>query len=104
MNNFPKILIFGQPFNNYSGGGITLTNLFKGWPKDRIAVASTGHVLYKFSTDICDTYYRLGIEEQRWIFPFNLVQRPFPSGLLPVEKRDESTQTPYKIKSETYSC
>jgi len=47
MNNYPKILIFGQPFNTYSGGGITLTNLFRGWPKDRIAVASTGHVLYK---------------------------------------------------------
>ena len=32
--NFPKVLILNQPFNNVSGGGITLSNLFKGWEKD----------------------------------------------------------------------
>jgi hypothetical protein len=38
---FPKVLIFGQPFNNKHGGGITLSNLFSGWDKDKIAVAAT---------------------------------------------------------------
>ncbi len=52
MNNYPRILIFGPPFNNFTGGGITLSNLFKGWPKDRIAVASTGHVLNNIRTDV----------------------------------------------------
>lgn len=28
--SLPKVLIVGQPFNN-TGGGITMTNLFKGW-------------------------------------------------------------------------
>ena len=27
--NYPKVFIFGQPFNNFSGGGITLTNLLR---------------------------------------------------------------------------
>jgi glycosyltransferase involved in cell wall biosynthesis len=85
-NNIPKILIFGPPFNSFSGGGITLTNLFKGWPKDKIAVTSTGHVLFMVSTDVCDTYYLLGRDEQRWVFPLNLFQRPFPSGLMTFEK------------------
>ncbi len=78
---FKRILIFGQPFNNFTGGGITLTNLFKGWPKDKIAVAYMGHGLYNVSTDVCDTVYQLGNEEHKWIFPFSLIQRKFPSGL-----------------------
>ena len=95
-NNYRKILIFGQPFNNYSGGGITLSNLFKGWPKDRIAVASTAHVLHKASSDVCSMYYLLGIEEQRWRFPFNLIQRSFPSGLISFNKQEDLIQIPYK--------
>ena len=96
MNKYPKILIFGPPFNSFTGGGITLSNLFKGWPKDRIAVTSTGHVLQLLSTDICDTYYRLGKVEHRWKFPFNLVQRPYPSGLIPFNKQDYQSQGPTK--------
>ena len=79
--NYPKVFIFGQPFNNFSGGGITLTNLFKGWDKNKIAVAYLGHGLYNVTTDVCDTVYQLGQEEYKWIFPFNLLQRKFPSGL-----------------------
>ncbi len=79
--NYPKVFIFGQPFNNFSGGGITLTNLFKGWNKNKIAVAYLGHGLYNVTTDVCDTIYQLGYEEYKWMFPFNLIQRKFPSGL-----------------------
>ncbi len=88
-NNYPRILIFGPPFNSFSGGGITLTNLFKGWPKERISVTSTGHVLFKVSTDVCNIYYLLGKDEQRWRFPLNLFQRTFPSGLMTFEKKEE---------------
>ncbi len=92
MNNYPRILIFGQPFNNYTGGGITLSNLFKGWPKDKIAVAATGHVLQSVSTDVCNTYYLLGKEEQKWIFPFNYLQRTFPSGLMSFSKKEDLSE------------
>ena len=78
---YPRVLIFGQPFNDFSGGGITLTNLFKGWPKDKIAVTFIGHGLLNVTTDVCDTYYQLGRGEHKWIFPFNLIQRRFESGL-----------------------
>ena len=92
MNNYPRIIIFGQPFNNFSGGGITLSNLFKGWPKDRIAVAATGHILQSVTTDVCDTYYLLGKEEQKWRFPFNYLQRSFPSGLMSFSKKEELSE------------
>lgn len=38
MNNYPRVLLFGHSFNNYTGMGITLTNLFSTWPKDKLAV------------------------------------------------------------------
>lgn len=79
--NFPRVLIYGQPFNNRHGGGITLSNLFKGWDKSKIAVADTGHMMDNVTTDICDTYFQLGNEEFKWRFPFNYIQRKFPSGL-----------------------
>lgn len=75
--SLPKVLIFGQPFNNTHGGGITLSNLFKGWEKDKIAVAATGHLMYNVTTDVCDIYYQLGNKEFKWRFPFNLIQRNF---------------------------
>jgi glycosyltransferase involved in cell wall biosynthesis len=87
--SFPRVLIFGQPFNNFSGGGITLTNLFKGWPKDKIAVTYLGHGLLNVTADTCDTYYQLGKEEHKWKFPFNLMQRKFPSGLKSFEGKKE---------------
>jgi glycosyltransferase involved in cell wall biosynthesis len=81
----PKILIFGQPFTRKSGGGITLSNLFEGWDKDRIAVVSTGHMLTDVETDICNNYYQLGSKEHRWIFPFNKFQHTFPSGTVAIK-------------------
>jgi len=78
----PRVLIFGQPFNNRYGGGITLTNLFRGWDRDRIAVAATGHVMYHVTTDVCETYYQLGKFEFKWRFPFSIFQKKFPSGLI----------------------
>ncbi|MBN2523944.1 MAG: glycosyltransferase [Bacteroidales bacterium] len=88
---FHRVLIFGQPFNDFSGGGITLTNLFKGWPSDKIAVAFLGHGLFNVTTDICKVYYQLGREEHKWIFPFNLIQRKFESGLKDFKKSGEFT-------------
>lgn len=99
---YPKVLIFGAPFNNFSGGGITLTNLFKGWPKDRIACTSTGHVLMGVSNDVCDVFYRLGEGEQKWKFPLNILQRPFPSGLIKFDKKENSFPTSPRVSIRRY--
>jgi len=83
---YPTVLILGQSFNNSWGGGITLSGLFKGWPKDKLAVTSTGHLLMNATTDICSIYYQLGTDEYKWIFPFNLIQKGYRSGLLVFKK------------------
>ena len=80
---FPKVLIIGQPFNNDTGGGITLSNLFNGWDREKIAVACSGYLLLdNIDTEVCNTYYQLGHKEYKWIFPFNYLQRKYYSGLL----------------------
>ncbi len=89
MNRYCKVLIFDQPFNDFAGGGITLTNLFKGWPIEKIAVAATGHALYNVTTDVCNLFYQLGKEEHKWIFPFNLIQRSFNSGLISIDIKEK---------------
>ena len=81
-NFFPRILIFSQTFNRHSGGGITLSNLFHGWPKDRIAVVSYEFMLSGVSDEVCDTYYQLGKEEIQWKFPFCLIRPKHKSGLI----------------------
>jgi glycosyltransferase involved in cell wall biosynthesis len=68
--NYPKLLIINNyTFNDYKGGGITLKNLFLGWPKDKIAIAH-------FDTSrpieaVCEKYYKIGINECHFIFPLN---------------------------------
>jgi glycosyltransferase involved in cell wall biosynthesis len=76
----PRVLIIGQTFNKKSGGGITQSNLFSGWDKDKIAVTGTAHILHDSENEICTNYYQLGILENKWVFPFNFLQRKFYSG------------------------
>jgi len=81
MTNIPRVLIFGQPLNNHTGGGITLSNLFKGWPIDKIAGMYINYGYARLSTDVCRTYYQLGKEEHKWKFPLNIFKQTYPSGL-----------------------
>ena len=47
--------------------------LFKGWPRDRIAVAAGGRGLG--ASGFAGRYYRLGSLEDRWIWPLSAVAR-----------------------------
>ncbi len=73
---YPKVLIIGQTFNYKSGSGITKTNLFRGWPKDRIAVATDE----KIEDLICENYYQIGYGELKRPWPFYYLQGKKKSG------------------------
>lgn len=62
----PRVLILGtEAFNRTLGGGITMSNLFRGWPRERIAAAHREVV--PTSDETCSRYYRLGTAEiRRW--------------------------------------
>ena len=95
----PKILIIGQPFNNDTGGGITLSNLFKGWDRDKLAVACSGYLLLdNINTEVCNTYYQLGYKEHKWNFPFNYLQRKYSSGLVQFSEKKIQNLTIKKSK------
>lgn len=82
MNSYPRVLIFGQAFNDFSGGGITLSSLFKGWPMECLAVLSYPFMLHNSTTNICQNYYQIGTDELTWRLPFSLVKQKFSSGRL----------------------
>lgn len=97
--NLPKVLILNQPFNTNTGGGVTLTNLFTGWDKDKLAVICSGRLLDVIpKVEMCDVYYQLGYKEHKWIFPFNLIKRKYPSGLLQFERPSSSKPVVEKSK------
>jgi hypothetical protein len=59
---FPRVLfITSAAFNHVSGGGITFSNLFRGWPRDRIATVHND--VTPVTTDVCERYYRLSERE-----------------------------------------
>lgn len=95
---FPRILILGQAFETSSGGGITLSNLFKGWPIEKIAVATAGEQFTNVSTTICRNYYQLGDEEYIWIFPFNLFMPSVMSGSKSFDTKAELNDAKKKSK------
>jgi hypothetical protein len=70
---FPRVLVVtSNNFNSVTGGGITLTNLFKGWPSEGIAN------VHEDSTPedplVCRNFYRLSDQEIRWSWPFSPLQ------------------------------
>jgi glycosyltransferase involved in cell wall biosynthesis len=72
-DELPRVLVVtSNNFNLVNGGGITLTNLFRGWPHDRLANLHDDALPEDHS--VCRTFYRLTEEEIRWIWPFSLAR------------------------------
>lgn len=68
---YPKILIIGRYFVK-GPGDLTLTNLFKGWDKDSLAVAALN--INNPDFEICGNYYQLGSLEDKRNFPYNIIE------------------------------
>ena len=73
-----------EPFNNVCGAGITMTNLFAGWPKEKIA--SIYWTELQAENGVCEKYYALNEQEMRWRFPF--------SGMPSLKNKQEKKQLP----------
>lgn len=71
----PRVLVItSNNFNLHGGGGITLTNLFRGWPKDCLANLHEDSTLPDRS--VCDNFFRLTGREIRWSWPLSLLEKP----------------------------
>lgn len=59
LENLPRALILcHEPINRIGGGGVTMGNLFRGWPQDRLAQVWAHH-RFEIDTDICPNNLRL---------------------------------------------
>ena len=73
VHDFPRLLVVtSNNFNLVTGGGIMLTNLFRGWPADRIANLHEDPTPEDHS--VCRNFYRLSQEEIHWVWPFSLAE------------------------------
>lgn len=62
------LFITPHGFNKVTGGGITFSNLFSGWPKARIATIHNDPE--PTTLDVCELYYKLGPAELAYTQPF----------------------------------
>jgi glycosyltransferase involved in cell wall biosynthesis len=61
--DFPRVLVIDQmPFGRSTGTSMTLSNLFHGWPKDRLAQIYAANAVP--STDVCDNFFHFGPSER----------------------------------------
>lgn len=66
MTSYPKVLFITTcSFNKISGGGITFSNLFNGWPIENIATVHCDDNVS--SNNICNTYYKLTSREIHYL-------------------------------------
>lgn len=79
---YPKVLIIGQVIDKKNGSGITLSNLFKGWPKDKLAVATSIYLNNDLDFSICETYYQLGYNNKQHPFPLNIFHPKIRCGII----------------------
>jgi glycosyltransferase involved in cell wall biosynthesis len=96
---YPKVLIIGQSLNRKSGGGITVSNLFAGWPKSNLAVVSSDNLRSGFDTSICEKFYQLGYNSKLHPFPLNIFLPKIKCGIIITENKENLTT--YQGKSIT---
>ncbi len=71
---WPRVLfITPLAFNQFTGGGVTFTNLFRGWSKDRLFTVHADSL--PLSTDTCINYFALGPDELPLVWPFEALRR-----------------------------
>jgi glycosyltransferase involved in cell wall biosynthesis len=72
--NHPRLVIIASSgFNQFTGGGVFLTNLFRGWPRERIAIVHGDPA--PGDDRVCQNHFKVGPEEIQWAGPFGWWQR-----------------------------
>lgn len=89
-------------FNTFTGGGVTFSNLFRGWPKDRLFTVHQDTL--PLSRDVCSNYYGLGVDEIRLAGPLewarrHLVRRSPQSPAAEAQSASGGPQLPSKFRS-----
>lgn len=82
MADLPRVLFLTPcAFNPITGTGVTFSNLFRGWPRARLATVTDDPV--PVSRDVCDQYFFLTDQELRYQPPLHWLRRRTHSQQLP---------------------
>jgi glycosyltransferase involved in cell wall biosynthesis len=84
-----RVIILGETFRSNGGGGITLINLFKNWPSDKLAVV-TDRIYETTKKSNCLKFYQLGHLEQKLPFPLSLLIKSINSGEVDIKLNTDS--------------
>ena len=91
--NHPKILLVtSSTFNPFTGTGILLSNLFNGWPTDKIALVHSDNFYH--DRNICNYVYKLGNQEFRWKGFLNWFMKMTIGSRLSKIKSNSNNRTP----------
>ncbi len=71
---YPRVLIISPSvFNQYTGTGVLLTNLFRGWPRENLAIVHGDPI--PADDAVCPRAFNVGLDEIHWTVPFSWFQR-----------------------------
>lgn len=99
---FPKVLIVGYPFDMKTGGGITMSNLFQDWPKDKLALVSNANLLSNPDISVCRILYQLGYSNKLHPFPLGLILPEIKTGIVEISAAEKDTYSTNKIVPGRY--
>jgi len=92
---YPKVLLVTSTvFNPYTGGGVLLRNLFKGWPIERIAMIYND--FFPIDKSVCQYFYKLGPKEIKWIWPISTIRKKLLRRELAVPDAESPHHTSFK--------
>jgi len=92
---YPRVLFITPcSFNHLTGGGITFSNLFRGWPSDKLATITDDPV--PVSLDVCQKYFFLTHRERAYVKPLHLLKR-MRSGMGSSQAFADSQQVPHLL-------
>ena len=97
---YPKVLLVCS-FNQNTANGITIHNLFKSWPKDRIALVEFNGRIEDIYVPGINNYYLLGSSEVRFKGLLNRFRKIRPSRALKINA--VSIKNSPKIQKSEYS-
>jgi glycosyltransferase involved in cell wall biosynthesis len=85
------LFLTSSAFNSVTGGGITFTNLFKGWPLNALATVHSDPV--PVARGVCEQYFRLSVQEvHRWGW-LRYIPMSAQSNISPVAEGGKARQT-----------
>ncbi len=98
-NDAPRVLfVTSSAFNKTTGGGVTFTNLFRGWPRDAIATVHNDSV--PVTDDVCSAYFKLGPAEiGRWPRVLSKRENPRAPASLPGAAPEPHSLALRKVKA-----